>query len=412
MVNPFQNALNQLKRACQIGGLSKEIFARMEVPEREIRVAIPVLMDNGSTKIFEGYRVQYSNACGPYKGGIRFHQDTNMDEVRALAFWMTLKTAVAGIPIGGGKGGVTVDPKILSHGELEKLSRGWARALYRDLGPKIDVPAPDVNTTPEIMSWMVDEYEKLTGDKTKATFTGKPLNNGGSEGRDQATGLGGFIVFDALREKFNLPKNASVAVQGMGNVGGNAARIFAEHGYTVVAMSDSRVGIFNGNGLNPEAVEKYKREQGSLSGFPGAKAISNAELLMLEADVLMPAALENQITLENAKDVKAKAVLELANGPMTPEADDILFEKKITVIPDILANAGGVIVSFFEWDQNLKGEHWSEMEVHEKLKIILEREAMAVWKRAENLSTDLRRAAFVIALERIEAAQKAKHGAF
>ena len=412
MENPFQNALTQLSRACQAGGLSNEILARMEAPEREIRAAIPVLMDNGRTKIFEGYRVQHSSARGPYKGGIRFHPQTDIDEVRALAFWMTLKTAVAGIPMGGGKGGVTVDSKALSHGELERLSRGWVRALYRNLGPKIDVPAPDVNTTSEIMAWMADEYEKLTGDKTGATFTGKPLNKGGSEGRDQATGLGGFMVFNALHEKLGLPENASVAIQGMGNVGGNAARIFAKHGYTVVAMSDSRGGIFNEKGLNPVAVEKYKREHGSLSGFSSAKAISNAELLELEVDILIPAALENQITLENAKNIKAKVVLELANGPTTPEADDILFEKKITVIPDILANSGGVIVSFFEWEQNLKGEHWSEKEVREKLKTILEREAIAVWKRAEKYSTDLRRAAFIVALERIEIAQKAKESAF
>lgn len=408
MTNPFQNALAQLKRACEAGKLGKEIFERMEAPEREIRVAIQVLMDDGSTKFFEGYRVQHSSIRGPYKGGIRFHPHTDINEVKALAFWMTLKTAVACIPMGGGKGGVTVDPNALSHEELERLSRGWVCALYRDLGPKIDVPAPDVNTTPEIMSWMVDEYEKLTGDKTKATFTGKPLNNGGSEGRDQATGLGGFIVFNALREKLNVPENASVAIQGIGNVGWNAARIFAEHGYKIIAMSDSRGGLFSKEGLRPDEVEEYKQARGSLSGFPHVKAISNAELLELETDVLIPAALENQITSENAHNIKAKVVLELANGPTTPEADDILFEKKIQVIPDILANSGGVIVSFFEWEQNLKGEHWSAMDVREKLKTILEREAATVWERAEKLSTDIRRAAFVTALERIELGLKAK----
>lgn len=408
MINPFQNALTQLKRACEAGKFGREIFARMEAPEREIRVAIPVLMDDGSTKIFEGYRVQHSSIRGPYKGGIRFHHHTDINEVKALAFWMTMKSAVAGIPMGGGKGGVTVDTKALSRGELERLSRGWVRALYRDLGPKIDVPAPDVNTTPEIMTWMEDEYEKLTGDKTKATFTGKPLNKGGSEGRDQATGLGGFIVFNALREKLNLPENASIAIQGMGNVGGNAARIFAEHGHKIIAMSDSHGGIFNKEGLRPDAVEKYKREQGSLSGFPEAKAISNAELLELETDLLIPAALENQVTSKNADNIKAKVILELANGPITPEADDILFDKKIQVIPDILANSGGVIVSFFEWEQNLKDERWNAKEVNEKLKTILEREAATVWKRATALSTDLRRAAFVVALERLETAQKIK----
>ncbi|KKT41177.1 MAG: Glutamate dehydrogenase [Candidatus Giovannonibacteria bacterium GW2011_GWA2_44_13b] len=406
MLNPFQNALSQLKRACVAGGLGSDILARMETPEREIRVAIPLRMDDGSLKIFEGYRVQHSSVRGPYKGGIRYHPQTDIDEVKALALWMTLKTAVAGIPMGGGKGGISADPKKLSKGELEKLSRGWVQALWRDLGPQIDVPAPDMNTTPEIMTWMVDEFEKITGDKTKATFTGKPLDNGGSEGRDKATGLGGFMVFNALRKKLGIMEGASIAIQGMGNVGGRAAEIFAEHGYKIIAMSDSRGGIFNNEGLNPARVEKYKHEQGNLSGYPGAKEISNAELLALDVDVLAPATMENQITDLNAGNVRAKIILELANGPTTPEADDILFAKKIPVIPDILANSGGVIVSSFEWEQNLKGEHWTEKVVNEKLKEILEREVLTVWNRAQSLKTDLRRSAFVTALERIEKAVK------
>jgi glutamate dehydrogenase len=408
MDNLFQNAVTQLKRACECGKLGDEILAYMKISEREIRVAIPVLMDDGSTRMFEGYRVQHSSARGPYKGGIRFHPQTDINEVNALAFWMTLKTAVAGIPMGGGKGGITVNPKILSKGELERLSRGWVRALYRNLGPKTDIPAPDVNTTPEIMAWMVDEYEKITGDKTKASFTGKPMNIGGSEGRDGATGLGGFIVFNILREKLNLPLNTRIAIQGMGNVGGNAARIFVEQGYKVVAMSDSRCGIYNKEGLEPVAVENYKRNNGSLVGFPGVKALSNSELLELEADVLVPAALENQITKENAGNIKAKVILELANGPTTLDADDILYARKIRVVPDILANSGGVIVSYFEWEQNLKGERWSEKEVNEKLKTILEREASIVWDRGIELSTDLRRGAFIVALERIKQAQMSR----
>ena len=412
MVNPFQNALTQLKRACLAGSLSGDILARMETPEREIRVAIPVKMDDGSLKIFEGYRVQHSGVRGPYKGGIRFHPQTDIDEVKALALWMTLKTAVAGIPMGGGKGGVTVDPKKLSKGELEKLSRGWVRALWRDLGPKIDVPAPDMNTTPEIMTWMSDEFEKITGDKTKATFTGKPVDGRlpagrqGSEGRDKATGLGGFMVFNALCGKLGIPDGASVAIQGMGNVGGHAAEIFTEHGYKVVAMSDSKGAVFNNEGLDPGKVEEYKNAHGSLAGFPGAKKINNAELLLLDVDVLIPAAIENQITEENAGNIRAKIILELANGPTTPEADDILFANKIPVVPDILANAGGVIVSSFEWEQNLKGEHWTEKDVNEKLKKILERESLVIWARSQSLKIDLRRAAFVTALERIESAIK------
>lgn len=403
MANPFQNALAQLERARVAGNLREDILARMMHPEREIRVSIPVTMDSGAVQLFEGYRVQHSSKRGPYKGGIRFHPDADISEVKALALWMTLKTAVANIPMGGGKGGITVDPKALSHGELERLSRGWVRALYRDLGPDVDVPAPDVNTTPEIMSWMVDEFEKLTGDKTRAAFTGKPVGQGGSLGRDKATGLGGYLVFSALQEKLGVPANARVAIQGMGNVGGHAARIFTEQGHSVVAMSDSRSAIYCSSGLDPKAVEEYKRVHGSLAGFPGAEGITNAELLTLQVDVLIPAALENQITEANAADIKATVVLELANGPTTPAADDILFERKIRVIPDILANAGGVIVSTFEWEQNRAGQQWAEKEVYEKLKAILDKEAAVVWQRASELSTDLRRGAFVVALERLGA---------
>lgn len=403
MTNPFQNALTQLERARVAGNLREDIITQMMHPEREIRVSIPVTMDSGSVQLFEGYRVQHSSKRGPYKGGIRFHPNADINEVKALALWMTLKTAVANIPMGGGKGGVTVDPKALSHGELERLSRGWVRALYRDLGPNIDVPAPDVNTTPEIMSWMVDEFEKLTGDTTRAAFTGKPVGQGGSLGRDRATGLGGYLVFSALQEALGVPANARVAIQGMGNVGGHAARIFTEQGHMVVAMSDSRSAIYCSTGLDPKAVEEYKRVHGSLAGFPGAESITNADLLTLAVEVLIPAALENQITEANAPDIKAAVVLELANGPTTPQADDILFARKIRVIPDILANAGGVIVSTFEWEQNRTGQQWTEKEVYEKLKAILDTEAVAIWQRASELSTDLRRGAFVVALERLGA---------
>src|SRR5258708_5936370 len=403
-INAFLNAQNQLARAAAIRPFSEGFLARLHSPDREIKVSIPVMMDDGSTRIFEGYRVQYSNAHGPYKGGIRFHPNTDVDEVRALALWMAMKTAVANIPMGGGKGGVTVNPKDLSRGELERLSRGWVRMLAPLLGPQTDIPAPDVNTTPEIMAWMADEYAKITGDKSGATFTGKPLDRGGSEGGGEATGLGGFFVFEALRESLNLPLKSTVAIQGMGNVGGNTGKIFSEHGHAVIAISDSKGGIVNENGLDVAAVENYKKEQGSLTGFPGARPISNAELLELPCAILIPAALENQITLENAPRIKAKVVMELANGPTTPEADDILFSRGIFVVPDILANSGGVIVSTFEWEQNLKGEHWSEKEVFEKLKMILDVEAKNVLARAKDLKTDLRRAAFVIAMERIEAA--------
>jgi len=266
-MNAFENALEQLKRAAVLSKSGNEMLARLSKPERELVVSIPVQLDDGSTKFFEGYRVQHSSLRGPYKGGIRFHREADINEVRALSFWMTFKCAVAGIPMGGGKGGVTVDPRDLSKKELERLSRGWVQRLYQVIGPKQDVPAPDVNTNGQIMSWMVDEYQKLTGDTTRASFTGKPLSEGGSEGREVATGMGGFYVFDALRKDLKLPEKCTVVIQGMGNVGGNAAKIFAEHGHTILAMSDSKGGIYAAEGLDPAAVEKYKKDHGSLLGF-------------------------------------------------------------------------------------------------------------------------------------------------
>jgi glutamate dehydrogenase/leucine dehydrogenase len=360
-------------------------------------------MDDGTLKIFEGYRVEYNDTLGPYKGGIRYHHDTEINEVKALAFWMTIKCAVAGIPMGGGKGGVTVDPKELSKGELERLSRGWVRGLSDILGPHKDVPAPDVNTTPEIMAWMSDEFEKITGDKTKATFTGKPIENGGSAGRGPATGLGGFYVFDSLREQIGLPAKCKVAIQGFGNVGSNAARIFTENGHAVIAVSDSKNAITKEDGLNLEDVETHKKNTGSLKDFPGSKNITNEELLELSCDLLIPAAFENVITGDNADKIKAKAILELANGPITPEADEILFKKNIAVIPDVLANSGGVTVSYFEWDQNLKNEKWTEKEVNEKLLPMMTNAAQKIFEKAKENKTYLRMGAFILALERIQA---------
>ena len=403
-MNPFENALEQLDRAAKIGNINPEVLLRMRHAEREVHVSIPVTMDDGSLRIFEGYRVQHSSARGPYKGGIRFHGDTNIDEVRALALWMTMKCAVADIPMGGGKGGITVNPKELSKAEIERLSRGWVRGLYPVLGPQIDVPAPDMNTNPEIIGWMADEYAKLTSDTTGAAFTGKPVGKGGSEGRSIATGMGGFYTFDALREHLHIPTPATVAIQGMGNVGGNAAKIFEEHERRIVAISDSRGGVYEKNGLNVADVLAYKEKNGALKNFPGAEEISNEKLLELPVDCLIPAALENQITKENAHRIQARVIVELANGPTTTDADDILFSRGIMVVPDILANSGGVIVSTFEWEQNQKGEHWSERDVLEKMKTILETQARLIAKRASELKTDMRRAAFVVALERIATA--------
>jgi glutamate dehydrogenase/leucine dehydrogenase len=403
-MNPFEQAQLQLARALKVHPISEALEARLEKPERQLTVSIPVEMDDGRTEVFEGYRVQYSSLRGPYKGGIRYHPDADINEVKALAFWMTIKCAVGNIPMGGGKGGITLDPRALSRRELEAVSRGFVEALYPVLGPEGDVPAPDVNTTPEIMRWMADEYRKLTGDHRNATFTGKPLDYGGSEGRGVATGAGGYYVFEALQKEMKLPKKVSVVIQGMGNVGGNAAKIFRANGHAVLAMADSNGGVDSAEGLDPDAVESYKRTHGSLKGFPNAEQISNEKLLELKCDVLIPAALENQITKKNAHRIRAKAVLELANGPTSPEADDILFKKKISVVPDVLANSGGVVVSTYEWEQNLKGEHWSEKVVLGKLRKLLERESKGIWRESKKLRTDLRRAAFSIALGRLEKA--------
>ena len=409
MNNPFQNALSQLDRANKVKQFSAEFMSRLHQPNRELHVAIPVTMDDGSLKIFEGYRVQYNNARGPYKGGIRYHQDTEINEVKALAFWMALKCAVANIPMGGGKGGITVNPKELSKGELERLSRGWVKMMAPNIGPRVDVPAPDVNTTPEIMSWMVDEYAKISGDTTNATFTGKPLEVGGSAGRTPATGLGGFYTFKVMQEKLNLPTSCNIVIQGFGNVGGNAAEILANDGHKIIALSDSKGAIVKEDtsiGFDIAALNEYKKANNKIEGFPGSKTITNAELLEIECDVLIPAALENQITADNANNIKAKLVMELANGPTTPEADDILYSRGIPVIPDILANAGGVTVSTFEWEQNLNGEKWSEEDVFNKLKKIMDEQTNIIYARSQELHTDVRRAAFIVALERIEQATK------
>ena len=405
MQNPFQNSMAQLDKVAKIKSpdknFSKEFFVRLRQPDRDIRISIPVKMDDSSLKIFEGYKIEYNNTLGPYKGGIRYHPDTEINELKALAFWMTLKCAVAGIPMGGGKGGITVDPKVLSKGELERLSRGWVQKLSDILGPYKDVPAPDVNTTPEIMDWMADEFEKITNDKTKATFTGKSLGKGGSQGRGPATGLGGFYVFNSLRTQLNLGEKCQVVIQGFGNVGLNVAQIFIENDHKVLAISDSKGGVYNSNGLDINKLIEYKKSNGSLSGFNKSKTITNEELLEIKCDVLIPAAFENQITAKNANNIKAKIILELANGPTTPEADEILFSKGIQVIPDILANSGGVTVSYFEWKQNLKNEHWTEKEVFEKLLPLMNDAAQKTFQKAKENKTSLRMGAFILALERI-----------
>ena len=400
MQNPFDNAMEQLKEASKIANINKDTILKLSSPDRFVQVSIPIRMDNGELKVFTGYRVQHDNSCGPYKGGIRFHPDTDLNEVKALAFWMAIKCSVVGIPLGGGKGGITVNPKELSKAELEKLSRGFIQKIKPVIGPDKDIPAPDVYTTPEIMSWMADEY----GDK--AVVTGKPIENGGSEGRGNATAQGAFYVMEKALEKMNLNKDSKIAIQGFGNAGSIFAKLLVNAGYKVVAVSDSQGGIYQESGLDIEAVESHKKETGSVQNFSGASNLSNEELLELPVDILALAALENQITKKNVNNIKAKLVVELANGPTTPEADKILHSKNIVVCPDVLANAGGVTVSYFEWKQNLADEHWTEEDVNSKLKEIIEKAFDEVWETSEKYDVILRTASFIKAIERIESKLK------
>ncbi len=401
-MNVFENAMKQLDLATTFIDIDKEILDRLKQPKRVLEFSIPVEMDNGETKIFQGYRVQYNDARGPFKGGIRFHQQVDIDEVKALSFWMAIKTAVVDIPMGGGKGGVVVNPKEFSKTELERLSRGYVQQIAEFIGPDIDVPAPDVNTTPEIMSWMKDEFEKIKQQKAPGVITGKPIEDGGSEGRGTATAQGGFYVLQELVNKKGLqPNSLKMAIQGFGNAGFNMAKLAYEAGYKVVAVSDSKGGIYNENGLEIPEVIKHKEENTTVVGFLNADNVTSSELLELPVDVLVPAALENQITSDNADNVQADIIVELANGPTTPEADEILFTNKKVVIPDVLANAGGVTVSYFEWLQNKNNEHWSEAQVMDKLEPIMTNAFNAVWEISEKENINMRTAAFVLGVKRI-----------
>lgn len=400
----FENALDILDQTFKITKVDETVAAELRSPFREIRVSIPVRMETGMIRLFEGYRVQYNNWRGPYKGGIRFHPATDVDEVKALAFWMTIKTAVMNLPMGGAKGGVTCDPKFLSPHELERLSRGWMRAFADVMGPHKDVPAPDVNTNEQTMDWMADEYQKLTGDETRAVVTGKSLAHGGSEGRSAATAQGGLFVFSALQNELQAPTSCRVAIQGFGNVGQHAAELWSKAGHCIVAVSDSQGALFSEQGLDIAELTQFKKQNGTVVGFSGAKEISQEQLLELECDVLIPAALENQITDKNTERIRARIIVELANGPIAPSADDPLFNRQIVVVPDVLANAGGVTVSTFEWEQNLGGEHWSESEVLQRLEEIMKQQTAIVLEKSKQLKTDLRRAAYAVALERLQEA--------
>lgn len=408
-INPFESAQKQLEEAAKVMKLEPDIVEILKHPKRILTVNFPVKMDDGSIKVFQGYRVQHNDARGPTKGGIRYHPQVDLNEVKALAMWMTWKCAVVGIPYGGAKGGVIVNPKELSEGELERLSRSFIRAIHRFIGPERDIPAPDVYTNPKIMAWMMDEYSRLAGKNTPGVITGKPLSVGGSKGRGTATSQGGTYVLNKAIEKLGMkPSETTVAIQGYGNAGSFAAILLAEAGYKIVAVSDSRGGILDENGLDPQAVLEHKKKTRSVVGFPGAKKITNEELLELDCDVLIPAALENQITKENADKIKAKIILELANGPTTPDADEILHKKGVLVIPDILANAGGVTVSYFEWVQNVMGYYWSENEVKEKLKKIMEEAFEEAYALKEKHKVSMRTAAYVLAVQRVVDAMKAR----
>ncbi len=406
--NPFQTAQQQLDEAAKVLKLDPAVHELLRWPMREFHVRIPVRMDDGSVKVFEGFRVQYNNARGPTKGGIRFHPEETFDTVRALAAWMTWKTAVMDLPLGGGKGGVVCNPKEMSQGELERLSRGYIRALGHYIGPDIDVPAPDVYTNPQIMAWMMDEYEKLTGHSAPGVITGKPLPLGGSAGRGDATARGGIYAVREAAKVLGLElKGAACAIQGYGNAGQFAHKLATEIlGLKVVAVSDSKGGIYKADGLLFDEVVKFKRENGTVVGFPGAEKIANPELLELDVTVLFPAALENVITEDNADRIKAKIVAELANGPTTPEADVILHQKGVYVIPDFLCNAGGVTVSYFEQVQNAYNFYWSEEEVHKLLDERMTRAFHAVHEAAQEYGVHNRLGAYAVAVARVAEAMR------
>jgi len=413
---PFQNYLKNLQKTAKILDLSEEQITRLETPNNILEKEIEITKDNGEKVKFEAYRVQFNNARGPYKGGIRFHPEADINEVKSLAALMAIKCAVVKVPLGGGKGGVKCNPKELSATEIEQVSRAWVRAMADYIGVDKDIPAPDVYTNGQVMSYMLDEYEKIKGKSEPGVITGKPLALGGSLGRTQATAQGGVYILEELRHTLGLyAKDLKVAIQGFGNAGHNAAFLLQQLGYTIVALSDSKGGMYSKNGLDPHQLLRVKEEKGSINHMycegtvcdakrlmqDQVKIITNKELLECDCDVLIPAALDNQITEDNAKNIKAKIILELANGPVTPEADIILEANGVIAIPDVLANAGGVTVSYFEWVQNRMGYYWSEKEVLEKLKPIMVTAFRDVWTLSKEKQVSLRDSSFMIAVRRI-----------
>lgn len=409
--NPYEDMLEVLDEAAGRLGLEERDYIRLKYPERELKVSIPIEMDDGSIEVYEGYRVQHSGVRGPYKGGIRYHQDVDMDEVKALAAWMSFKCAVADIPYGGGKGGVTVDATKLSERELERLTRKYVSLLYPIVGPNIDIPAPDVNTNAQVMGWFMDAYSNIKGELTPGVVTGKPVPIGGSLGRGEATGRGVMLTTREISKKLHIPlKGSRVAVQGAGNVGGTAAKLLHQEGYKVVGLSDVSGGVYLDEGLDMDEIYDFlTAERGRLLkdyNAPGLERISNEDLLYLDVDILIPAALENQLTKDTAGNVKAKIIVEGANGPTSIEGDKILEEKGVVVVPDILANSGGVTVSYFEWVQNLQSFRWEEDEINRRLETIMVNAFNNVWDRAEKAGTSLRMGAYMLAVDRIVTASK------
>ncbi len=400
--DPWEMALRQFNIAADHLPLKRGIREFLAYPKRELTVNFPVKMDDGSVRIFTGYRVHHSTVLGPTKGGIRYHPDVTLNEVRALAMWMTWKCAVVGLPYGGAKGGVVVNPKELSREELEHLTRRYATEIGILMSPEGDIPAPDVGTNPQTMAWIMDTYSMHRGHSTPSVVTGKPISIGGSQGRIEATGRGVMLMAREASQQMGFPlAGTKVAVQGFGNVGSIAAYLFQDQGCTVVAASDSRGGVYNPKGFDVRALVKYKEDRGTVGGFPGTDRISNEELLELPCQILVPSALEGQVTGENAPRLKARLIVEGANGPLTPDADEVLHKRGVMVVPDILANAGGVIVSYFEWVQGLQQFFWTEEEVNQNLERIMVRSFGQVLKTSQEKRTDMRTGALIRAIDRV-----------
>ncbi len=408
-LNPFQIAIEQFDRAAHRLKLDPDLAAILRQPKRQLIVSIPIRMDDGKVKVFEGFRVQHNVARGPAKGGIRYHPNVTLDEVKALSMWMTWKCATVNIPYGGAKGGIICDPKHMSAGERERMTRRYTSEILPLIGPEQDVPAPDVYTDAQTMAWIMDTYSSTIGYSCLGVVTGKPVELGGTKGRHEATGRGVMFTIEEACKAMNKPlSGATVAVQGFGNVGFIAARMLFEKGARIIAVTDSRGGVISRSGMNPEGIDAHKTRTGSVMGMTNTAPISNAEILELDCDILVPAALENQITAENASRVQAKIVAEGANGPTTPAADQILFERGVFLIPDVLCNAGGVTVSYFEWVQDLQGFFWDEDQVNNQLERLIKRAFQEVNDLAGRERVDRRTAAYMLAVKRVAEATKVR----